>query len=198
LLDEDMPLKERHRFLESIRTEADRSERLINRLLHLAALEGKTELPKPVDIDLTEVITEACERSRTQAELARVTLELDLPQEPLTVAGDFYILRAALENLIENALQFSPRGSAVAISLCREGRQAITTIADEGPGLPDYALEKAFERFFSHRPENSSSKGSGLGLPFVKEAAVLHRGSATLSNRKPTGAIATLRLPLLS
>ena len=57
-------------------------------------------------------------------------------------------------------------------------------------------MEKAFDRFYSHRPENSGTRGSGLGLTFVKEAAQLHRGSAIIENSSEGGAIVTIRLPL--
>ena len=67
---------------------------------------------------------------------------------------------------------------------------------DEGPGVPDYALGRVFDRFYSLARPHSGKKGTGLGLTFVKEIAELHGGSASLDNDPRGGAIATLRLPL--
>lgn len=198
LLDEEMSLQDRHRFLTNIRGEVDRSERLINRLLHLAALEGKTELQKLDPISLNDVLTETITLLRSQIEMKNIVINFQPTKEKLVLLGDFYIIRAAVENLLQNALEFAPEASAITIILRREEDWANIQIADAGPGLPDYALEKAFDRFFSHRPADCGSKGSGLGLTFVREAANLHRGEASIANRPDGGAIATLRLPLES
>ena len=196
LLDEDMALKDRRKFLTNIRNEVDRSERLINRLLHLATLEGKTELQKKEPIDLNQLVNESAQLFTTQAELKKVSFALTLTEPALSFSGDYYILRAALENLIQNALDFSPLDSQIQIAIQSDESKIIISVTDEGPGLPDYALEKAFDRFYSHRPENHSSKGSGLGLTFVSEAAKLHGGSAQIENHSPQGAKASIRLPL--
>ena len=68
-------------------------------------------------------------------------------------------------------------------------------IRDHGPGLPDYALDRVFEKFYSLRRPDSGKKGTGLGLSFVKEIAELHRGSVGLRNHPDGGAVATLTLP---
>lgn len=196
LLDEEMPLNERHRFLTNIRSEVDRSERLINRLLHLSALESQTELQKRDPIELKQLLSETIARLANQIEMKGVVIQQHSSEQDLILLGDFYIIRAACENLLQNALEFTPEGSTISITLRREGSDALIEIADEGPGLPDYALEKAFDRFFTQRPDHGGSKSSGLGLTFVREAANLHRGEATICNRPQGGALATLRLPL--
>lgn len=196
LLDEEMPREDRHRFLENIRSEVDRSERLINRLLHLAALEGQSELQNRRPVSLNEILADSITLLQNQLEMRNVTLDLQQPPQSLTLLGDFYILRAAIENLLQNALEFTPEGSTIAVSLHQLAGQATLQIADEGPGLPDFALEKAFDRFFSHRPSGCGAKGAGLGLTFVREVANLHGGEVTITNRSGGGALATLRLPL--
>ena len=195
LLDEDMPRADRHKFLTNIRNEVDRSERLINRLLHLSALEGKTELQKHDHIDLSQLVTDSVALFSTQAEFKQVSFATQFPEESPAIRGDFYILRAALENLIQNALDFSPPDSTITITLIKKEDEIDITVCDKGPGLPDYALEKAFGRFYSHRPESHAAKGSGLGLTFVREAAKLHGGSAQIHNVPEGGACAVFTLP---
>lgn len=196
LLDEEMPLTERSRFLSNIRNEIDRSERLINRLLHLSTLEGKTELQKREPIELKSLLEESAQLLESQANLKNITLKLILPANPPRIEGDYYILRAALENLLQNALDFSPENAVIELYLSTFGNEVTLSVKDQGPGFPHYALEKAFDRFYSHRPESSGTKGSGLGLTFVREAAQLHGGNATIENGSEGGAIVTLRLPL--
>ena len=73
---------------------------------------------------------------------------------------------------------------------------ARVSVTDNGPGIPDYASGKVFERFYSLPDPASGKKGTGLGLPFVKEAAALHGGFVTVANRPEGGAVATLIIPL--
>ncbi len=206
LLDEsEMPVADRTHFLQNIRQEVERSERLINRLLHLSELEGQTELRKREPVSLSQVIADAKERLRPLAEHREVTLttgKWDDSEEP-TIEGDYYILRAAFENLLQNAVEFSPRGEMIEVRLQKENNQWRIEVIDQGPGIPDYALHQVFDRFYSHRPKQESSrpgtqpKGSGLGLSFVREAAHLHGGSVQVVNRDQGGLKAILILPKL-
>jgi signal transduction histidine kinase len=82
------------------------------------------------------------------------------------------------------------------LDLFAEADMVVLTIDDRGPGVPDYALDKVFDRFYSLRHHQSGRKGTGLGLNLVKEAAELHHGSIILQNRPEGGARATLKLPV--
>ncbi|MBB5351807.1 two-component system sensor histidine kinase CreC [Haloferula luteola] len=194
LLDEDMPAVDRERFLGNIRAEALRADRLLNRLLELSALEGRSGLDASTEVDLREITLRAIDHARPIAELAGVELDLQLPKIPVPLRGDAFILRSAITNLLENAIDFSPEGETVRVRL--ERAEALTLIIeDRGPGIPDYARERIFERFFSLRQLNHARKGTGLGLTLVKEAAELHGGSITLSPATPHGTRAVLMLP---
>ncbi len=194
LLDEDMPEEDRRRFMDNIRAETLRADRLLNRLLELSALEGRSGLEGASDIDLREVAARALDQARPMAELAGIELDADLPDHPVPLRGDAFILRAAITNLLENAIDFSPGGESVRIRLSVD-EAVILTVEDRGPGIPDYAREKIFERFFSLRQLKAGRKGTGLGLTLVKEAAELHGGTIALDPAEPTGTRATLTLP---
>lgn len=195
LLDEEMPEEQRRRFLENIRAESQRAERLISRLLELAVVESRSHLDATERVDLVAVVESAIEQARPTAENGRVKVEFAEPAERPTVTGDRFILRAAVANLLENAMEFSPLDGVVKVTLEREADEVVLQIDDAGPGVPEYAKEKVFERFYSLRHHHSGRKGTGLGLNLVKEAADLHRGAITLMNRDGGGARATLRLP---
>ena len=114
-----------------------------------------------------------------------------------SVEGDAFLLRRALTNLLDNAIDFSPDGGTVSVALAKHRRSVDITVRDSGPGIPDYAEDKVFEKFYSLARPHSRKKSTGLGLSFVKEIAELHQGRASLRNADGGGAIATLSLPLL-
>jgi two-component system sensor histidine kinase CreC len=192
LLDEEMPAATRKRFLDNILAESARSERLISRLLDLSAIESRKSLDDASAEDFCAITTAAIEQARPLAEIAGVTIDAQLPAAPLVVRGDAFILRAAITNLLENAIDFSPRGAAVEVRLSGDEKHTVLTIRDHGPGIPDYARERVFERFYSLRHHGNHRKGTGLGLTLVKEAAELHGGSITLEPATGGGTLATL------
>ena len=197
LLDETMPVETRKRFLANIRAETARSERLINRLLELSAIESRASLDETVHVDLRDIIARAIDQARPLAEVAGVELTHEPFQTALSVRGDAFILRAAVTNLLENAIDFSPHGESVELTLTTHDNQVHLLIRDHGAGIPDYAREKIFDRFYSLRHHGAGRKGTGLGLTLVKEAAELHVGTITLDPADGGGTVAKLTLPLV-
>ena len=106
--------------------------------------------------------------------------------------GEEFLLERALRNLLANALDFAPEGSEIRVDLRTENGHAVVEVSDRGPGVPDYARSKVFERFYSLPRPNGGRKSSGLGLPFVREVARLHGGSAELRDREGGGTISRL------
>lgn len=196
LLDEEMPIEDRKRFLENIRAETARSERLINRLLELSVVEGRSRLEKPEILDFQAIVARAIDQARSLADFAGVTLMQSSDAVPINLEGESFILRAAVTNLLENAIDFAPRDSVVEIAVNRVGDRVELTIRDHGPGIPDYAREKIFERFYSLRHHSSKRKGTGLGLTLVRETAELHGGTILLTPAEGGGTIARLSLPV--
>jgi two-component system sensor histidine kinase CreC len=196
LLDEEMPVETRKRFLGNIRAETARSERLINRLLELSAIESRARLDEAEEIDFRDILARAIDQAKPLAEIADVHLAHEDQPSPLPVRGDAFILRAAVTNLLENAIDFSPRGNDILVSLTSNDGKAVLTIRDHGAGIPEYAREKVFDRFYSLRHHGAGRKGTGLGLTLVKEAAELHGGTITLAPADGSGTLATLVLPL--
>jgi two-component system sensor histidine kinase CreC len=115
--------------------------------------------------------------------------------EEITLSGDGLLISQALTNLLDNALDFTPPGGSISVrGERREGHYQVT-VSDDGSGIPDYALDKVFERFYS-LARSDKPKSSGLGLNFVQEVARLHRGSIQLNNRQPQGVTAIFTLSL--
>ena len=189
LLEAPLPEADRARFVASIAAQGERMAQMVDKLLALAAVEHRQHL-------------EACERVDLCALAGEVAAQCDAGDVRIivngsasVVEGDAFLLRQAIANLVENAVSFSPAGGKVDVDVSRDQGMCVVRVIDSGPGVPDYALPRVFERFYSLPRPQGGSRSSGLGLPFVSQVAELHRGSVTLANFPPRGAIATLSLP---
>jgi two-component system sensor histidine kinase CreC len=196
LLREEMPPDQRTRFVENIRTEAGRMQSIIDKLLLLTSLESRKGLGPTERIDLRSIAEEVVQSLRSAAERKQLRVNIDGATIPL-FEGDPFLVRHAVANLVQNAIDFSPERGEVALTISAPEGQVALAVRDRGPGLPDYAMDKVFDRFYSLKRPDTGKKSSGLGLSLVREIAGLHRGSVSLSNAKDGGAIAILRLPLL-
>ncbi|HET9693283.1 MAG TPA: two-component system sensor histidine kinase CreC [Steroidobacteraceae bacterium] len=190
---EAMPVADRAKFVATIRAQGDRLAEMIDKLLALAAVEHRQQIEHPRPLDLRAVAEEAVERVATRLAHRGLSVRIEGSQAP--VRGDPFLLRQALVNLLDNAADFAPDGSVIDLSIARQGQRWCVSVGDRGPGVPDYALARAFERFYSLPRPGGGSRSSGLGLCFVAEAASLHGGEASLANREGGGAVATLSLP---
>ena len=194
LLQEPLPDADRVHFARSIQGQEQRLTETIDKLLALAEVEQHGWLQKREPIELGALLQAAAAAVAMRAQAARVGLDIEVP-DGLEVQGDGYLLRQALNNLLENALAFAAADSRIQLSAAREGEGVALRVADRGSGVPDYALERVFERFYSLARPATGLRSSGLGLSFVQEVARLHGGRAQVRNRDGGGAIATLWLP---
>lgn len=194
LLGEDMPREEQRRFIANLRAESDRMQRLVDRLLELSALEARHGRVEFAAVNLRAVVQEVVDGERALTAQRKVVLEFPATAD-VAVQGERFLLSQAVGNLVHNALEHTPAGGRVDVGLGVRGGQVFLTIEDTGPGVPEYALERVFERFYSLPRPDTGRKSSGLGLSIVREIARLHHGEATLGNRTEGGARATLVLP---
>jgi two-component system sensor histidine kinase CreC len=189
-----MPPDERSRFLGNIRTETARLQDMIDRMLQLAAIENRNELRDVESIELGELARDAMESMQPvfAAKQLAVRVRADTP---VRVDGERFLIRQALTNLVQNAADFSPPGGEIDISLAERSGSAEISVRDRGPGIPAYALDKVFDRFYSLSRPDTGKKSSGLGLSLVREVAHLHGGRVSIENHPDGGARATLSLP---
>lgn len=193
--DEDELPADTRRFLEVVDRNAQRLLRLVGDMLFVAQVEaGRLSLERS-SVDLRTVAQDAVEAARPAAARGRVTLELDAaPGPPIT--GDRDRLGQMIDNLISNALKFTPEGRAVRVSLRDDGRDAVLEVGDEGVGIPEADQEHLFERFF--RASTAVSKavpGAGLGLTIVKTIVEAHGGSIALTSTEGIGTTVRVTLP---
>jgi two-component system sensor histidine kinase CreC len=195
LLGEEMPAEQRRRFLENIRGEVERIQRIVDRLLELTSIEARKALQKSEPLRTRELVDEAVSVVRASYAAARVNLVTASESSDVSLTGERVLLREALVNLLQNAQEFSPVGGEVVMRCVTEGKRVTFVIEDRGTGVPEYALPRIFERFYSLPRPSTNRKSTGIGLALVREIAILHGGDATLENREGGGARATLWLP---
>jgi two-component system sensor histidine kinase CreC len=157
-------------------------------------VEHRQALENVESVDMTMLAREAVEAVEPRLGGKRLRIACAPGAEPSMVLGDRFLLGQALANLLDNAVDFSPPDGVIRLNLRLEGRSVLLEVSDEGPGIPEFANGRVFERFYS-LPRPDGSRSSGLGLSFVREVAALHGGSVRLINRDGGGAVATLSLP---
>ncbi|HKK19247.1 MAG TPA: ATP-binding protein, partial [Opitutales bacterium] len=183
LLHEELPPEKRRQFIENIKTESVRLQNLVDQLLALSSLENRTELGAPTKVSLVSLLRRVVNQHQSNALDKNLQFELQAAED-ISVQGEEFLLETALNNLLQNAIDFSPKGSAISLHLEAQKDQALITITDEGPGIPEYAYDRIFDRFYSLPRPGSERKSSGLGLCFAREAIELHGGKLSIRNRE--------------
>jgi heavy metal sensor kinase len=181
--------------LRSVVEEAERLSRLAERLLILSAEDAGVELPRR-SFRLDEVVREAAEHALEAADRAGLMLELqELPES--VVAGDRDLIRQVFDNLLENALKYTPAGGAVRVRGRHDEGRAVVEVIDTGLGIPPGAIQRVFDRFY--RVDVSRSRrtgGTGLGLSIVRAVVERHGGTADAESIPGRGSTFRVSLPV--
>ncbi len=198
LLRKDMSPAQRDRFLTNIDVETARLKSLSERLLHLAQVEQRRELDERVPVQLHGMVDELLEGLGPRMAVAQVSASNAVPPDA-QVRGERFLVRQALTNLLDNAIDFTPPGRGMFVE-ARPGPVLAGTptiaiaVFNEGEPIPDYALPRVTERFYSLPRPGTGRKSTGLGLNFVQEVAQLHGGVFRIAN-EAGGVRAELILP---
>lgn len=199
LINCSMPDKDLDHFTANIVLESQRLNGFIQRMLEVARVENLSHLEKTQPVDLNHLITAVVAQKQIEADHKEITLLLNCEGD-VSIAGNEFMLQQVVDNLIGNAMEFSPAQGRISILCQSEVNAVIIEVTDEGVGIPDYALERVFERFYSLPRPLSGKRSSGLGLTFSKRAIELHGGKIVLENlslkhKALTGARVLISLP---
>lgn len=181
--------------LNRIQKESDRLNGLVGQLLQVTRAEGDPSSLRLHHVQLDQLVQQLVDDSLIEAAAhgCQVTFER---REPVRVEGDPELLRRAVENVIRNAIRYSPRETAVEVSLARNNGKAVVDVRDHGPGVPDEALPRLFDAFYRvDTDRNRTSGGIGLGLSIARRAIELHKGAIRAKNAKP-GLEVEMELPV--
>ncbi|MGE6099448.1 beta-lactam sensor histidine kinase BlrB [Aeromonas salmonicida] len=192
LLAEAPPPEVARRFIGNINLETARMQQLIERMLQLAKLESGQGLDRQAT-EPARLGKRVLDARQIIAQRRQVTLVAELA-DASKQKWDPLLVEQALGNLLDNALDFSPAGSTVRLTGEMHADGYRFQVRDQGPGIPDYALPRIFERFYS-LPRPDKGKSSGLGLSFATEVARQHGGRLNLCNQPEGGVQAELWLP---
>ena len=175
------------------REEVERLARLSSDLLVLARSDAALPLEHVAEVDLGGLVGRVVGRFQTVAEAKGVGLEMKVSAAP--IRGDDRLLERIITNLIDNAVKHCRLGGKVNIELSRNG-DAILTVRDEGPGVPEELVERLFVRFFRGDPARQRGEGTGLGLAIAKAGAEAHGGRLDYLGNAP-GAVFRFTIPLM-
>ncbi|WOT12644.1 two-component system sensor histidine kinase CreC [Leptospira interrogans] len=174
----------------NIQLEGRRIQTILEKLLELSSLENQSQLEKKLNLNLQDVVQETVASSISEA--VRKKIRFRELTETVYVEGNFFFLGMALRNLVQNALDFSNPGSEITVRCGKENGFPFLEVEDSGPGIPSYALERIFEKFYSLPRPDTGRKSSGLGLAFVREIAKLHDADLEVKNGTSTGVVARI------
>lgn len=195
LLADDLPTDDRRHFAQTVQMQTRRMQSLIDRLLRLSRLESLDQLDTRERFDLAQVVDKARAARELIAAQRNVVIRIDPGQSPLMIDGDAALLELAIGSLLDNAVDFAHANSTVRLSATRESGDIVVRVHNQGDVIPDYALPRLFERFYSLARPGTGARSSGLGLSIARQIATLHGGSIDVANHPQGGVEAVLRVP---
>jgi two-component system sensor histidine kinase CpxA len=187
--------------LDRIERESDNLNEMISQLLELTRLESGTDGRKRTTIDLASLVRDVVEDADYEARGVNRSVQV-VWTERCSINGIEDLLRSAVENVVRNAVRFTPEGTAVEVALQRQNGSgsnfAIISVRDHGKGVPEESIEKIFRPFYRAEDarDRQSGGGTGLGLAITERAVRMHGGSVTAANTKDGGLSVELRLKL--
>jgi two-component system sensor histidine kinase ChvG len=194
---EDVAPGERRRFLQMIQKDVARMERLLSEAREISRIDADLEIEERTEVKLDELLSALVDSFKLRNASSRVQFDLALADARVTVEASADRLTQVFENLIDNAVSFSPPSGRVTIALRTTEDSAGVTVADEGPGIPDEHNDRIFRRFFTYRPDEDAESGhTGLGLALVRAIVESYGGTISARPRSGGGTKMVVVLPL--
>jgi signal transduction histidine kinase len=189
-----------HRYHSTIRREVERLGRMIDDLFQLSQMDTGSLPVNRQTVAIEEVAAEVVDAMQAQAAARGITLSLEVDEDVPMVPLDGALLERAIRNLVSNALEYTPAGGRVTVSVLRDGSGLALRVRDTGQGIRPEDLPRVWDRFFraerSRTRMSHSSDGAGLGLAIVRGIAEAHGGSVQAQSAPQQGAAFTIRLPV--
>ena len=192
-----LPKEEWDRYLKTARRHTLRLNELIGDLFELSQLDSASVAPNLEAFSVAELLQDVSQDFQLEAENKEINLSIDLDADNAFTVGDIGLIQRVLENLVRNAIRFTPRGGEITLSISKHPESVAVAVSDTGCGIPDHDIPRIFDRFY--RSENSKeprSGSSGLGLAIVKRILDLHESRITVVSKVDTGTRFEFELPL--
>lgn len=173
----------------------DKLEKLVNDLFELSKLEAEQVQLRKEPFSLSELVQDVVFKYQLIAQEKGIDLKLQLPEDHSIVMADIALIERVLQNLIDNALKFTPKGGKIEVKIQKESNRVMVYVNDNGPGIPEEEIPFIFDRY--HKAQHSGNKaGSGLGLAIVKKILELHDTAISLTSRLNQGCQFSFQLPV--
>jgi len=186
------------KFANRMQTESKRLTDLVQEIINLSRLQDSDPLSVPSELHVQDLIREAIDQTQVTADSRQIVVTNSGDVDGL-ILGDREQLIMAIQNLIENAINYSPGGTKVTVTSKVEDGIVDISVTDQGIGIPDADLDRIFERFYRVDPARSRlTGGTGLGLSIVKHVALKHGGEVKVWSSESVGSTFSLRLPIYS
>lgn len=169
--------EEKQNYLCQALQSSERLNQLISELFELAKLEAQENVPTREKFNMTELAHDVVQKFQLKAQEKEIRLSLDVATENLFTNADIGLIARVLENLIGNALKFTPAGGNVTVKLIKTDNNNMIAIHDTGPGIASDELPKVFDRFYQGKDNSNRAKPGGLGLAIAKRIIDLHGGN---------------------
>jgi signal transduction histidine kinase len=195
LMKENLPAAERRRHLQTVFDSSEKLSRLIAQLFEYSKLEARQIQPQKEPFFIGELAQDISQKYQVLAQQKAIRISLDQPQKLPLVFADLALVERVLQNLMDNALKFTPAGGEVKITLRETDNNVEVRISDTGPGIPESEQSAIFERYRKASAEDSRTGGAGLGLAIVKKILELHDTGIRVQSRLNEGAAFVFQLP---
>jgi signal transduction histidine kinase len=181
-----LPREERRHYLEITRRHTERLGQLIGDLFELSKLDADSVTPSLEAFSLAELLQDVTQDFELEARKAGISMEIEAVRDPAIVYADIGLMQRVLENLIRNALKFTPRDGRITISLDPHPDYVSVAVSDTGCGISDEDIEHIFDRFY-HADSSENKDSTGLGLAIVKRILDLHGSRITVRSEPDQG-----------
>jgi len=189
--------EERDRYLKIARRHTVRLGSLIGDLFELSKLDSASVTPQLEKFSVPELVQDIGQEFQLEADRKEITLSLNLDTNSAFTIGDIGLIQRVLENLVRNAIRFTPVGGEVTLSISERPQSVAVAVSDTGSGIPDQEIPRIFDRFYrSEQGEEARSDSSGLGLAIVKRILDLHESRITVVSKVNAGTRFEFELPL--
>ncbi len=178
----------RKEFLHTILGETESLNKLVHELFELSKLDAREKAPHPEKFSMEELVQDVVAKFQDKAEKSGISLNAFTPGELPPVYADIGMIERVLSNLIGNAIEYTPEGGKVDVAIEQKNGEVLTSVDDNGPGIPEEDLPHIFERFYRVEKSRTRNNGStGLGLAIAKKMIDLHNGDISVSSRLGEG-----------
>lgn len=198
LSDEEIDRASIVKFMQRIHSQSLRLSQLVSDLMAISRLESSHSEADFTVVNLSLLVKQAVLAAEPAAEAKQQALVLEMKDEHLNINGDRQNMSQLVDNLIDNAIKYTPEHGRIQVSLGREDGQVVLMVKDDGIGISHQYQQRVFERFYRvDKVRSQSLGGTGLGLSIVKNIVEKHDGTINLNSQPGTGSTFTVRIPVV-